>query len=314
VFVVAALVFFALALVDAWDATNGELPSIVRLAAATGLWCAGLIAGAYGWATLLGGQRLDHGAALVLSQLGKYVPGGIWQATGQVGLARTTGVGMQRGAVAFSVLALTQTTAGMTYLVLLALTWHDTTPIVRVLLVVAAIAALALLDRRWMVWLLSRIPRTRSASQELIPAQRAVLVAYCMNLLTLAAAGASYLILLGDLVPVDRPLEVLAAYATAWTVGFLALPIPSGLGIREAVLAGLLHASFPSSVIVAASVYQRLTSIAAEGFMAALAAHHLRLRRSAKTAVVARDANPENDVTSLDDSAARDEADNRGHD
>src|SRR5579871_6702022 len=71
IFVVAAIVFFALALVGAWHKTNGTFPAVWRLVAAGALWGGGLLAAAYAWGVLLGGERrLDHAAGLLVSQLG----------------------------------------------------------------------------------------------------------------------------------------------------------------------------------------------------------------------------------------------------
>lgn len=276
VFVLLAIGFFVYTIIDAWNATEGELPSIPRMLAAAALWGCGLIAGAFAWATLLGGdRRVDHGAALLVSQLGKYVPGGVWQVTGQVGLARATGVRLQRGATAFSVLAVTQAVAGCTYGLLLGAAWTDVAVPLRVLMGMGALATLPLLDRRWMVWALRRIPRTREASAELVPEQRVIVITWAACLVTVAATCSAYLVVLGSFGHVDRPFFVIGAYAIAWTAGFVAIPIPSGVGVREAVLAAILHGTFPSSVIIAASVYYRLVSIATEGVMAAIASHRV---------------------------------------
>ncbi len=282
VFVALAIGFFAYTIIDAWNATNGELPSLARILAAAALWTVGLIAGATAWATLIGGdRRVDHGASLLVSQLAKYVPGGVWQASGQVGLARALGVRLQRGATAFSVLAVTQAVAGCTYGLVLAAAWTDVGIVLRVLMALGALATLVLIDRRWMVWVLHKIPKTRSASAELVPPQRAIVITWAICLVTLAATSCAYLVLLGSFGPVDQPFLVIGAYAIAWTVGFIAIPIPSGVGIREAVLATILHGIFPASVIIAASVYYRLVSVATEGVMAAIASHRVRPSRLA---------------------------------
>ena len=281
-FVVLAVGFFAYTIIDAWNATNGELPSVPRLAGAAALWAGGLTAGAFAWATLLGGsRRADHGAALLVSQLGKYVPGGVWQATGQIGLARATGVRLQRGATAFSVLAVAQAVAGCTYGLLLAAAWTDVALPLRILMGFGAIATLPLIDRRWIVWALRKIPRTRSASAELVPSQSVIVITWAACLVTLAATSVAYLLMLGSFGHVSRPWLVIGAYAIAWTAGFIAIPIPSGVGVREAVLAAILHGMFPASVVVAASVYYRLVSVATEGAMAALASHRVRPSRLA---------------------------------
>jgi uncharacterized membrane protein YbhN (UPF0104 family) len=58
------------------------------------------------------------------------------------------------------------------------------------------------------------------------------------------------------------PISAIFAFAAAWTVGFVALPFPSGIGVREAALVGLL--GLPSEFVVAASVAHRLVTIVGE--------------------------------------------------
>jgi glycosyltransferase 2 family protein len=287
VFVVLALAFFAYTLADAWNETNGRLPSVARLGGAALLVALGLVAAAVAWVSLLeSGNRLDHGASLLLSQLGKYVPGAIWQAAGLVSLARSVGVRVGRSVTAFTVMALTQAVAGCTFALLLAFVWSSVAILPRVFLGLGGVAAVALLDRRWMVKLLHAVPRTRNAALDVVPSQIAILRACLASVVTLAATSAAYLMLIGSFGALHHPVLVFAAYAVAWTIGFLAVPIPSGVGIREAVLVGILHGVFPTSVIVAASVYQRLVSVAIEGFLAAIASQRLRPARLAAARAV----------------------------
>jgi hypothetical protein len=284
-FVVAAIGFFAFALVKAWNDTNGELPGIGYILTAAALTLVSLLAGAYAWGTLLGdGRRLDHGAALLVAQIGKYIPGAVWQATGQVGLAKSAGVGVRRGATAFSVHALVQAVAGATYGMVLAVAWTDGNPALRILCGAAAIASLVLLDRRWLVWALKKIPRTRDASEALVPDQRSIVVAWAVSLIVLGATSGAYVVMLASFGHLDNPWLVWSGYAVAWTIGFIAVPIPSGLGIREAVLAFILHGTFPASVLVAASVYQRLVTVVTEGIAALAASHRVRPSRLRATA------------------------------
>lgn len=276
VFVAVAIVFFVLALVAAWR-ESAALPSTWRLCVVGALWVIGVISAAFAWATLLGGDhRVAHGAASIVSQIAKYIPGGVWQASGQLGLARSTGVELQRGAVAFTVQALMQAVAACTFGAVVAVTWNDGAGWIRVLLALGSLLSLALVDRRWMVWILHKIPRTREASSALVPPQRAILLTYVAALITITTLGLGYLIVLGSFGAVDDPWLVVAAFAIAWLVGFLLVPLPSGLGAREAVLVALLHGTFPSSVLVAASVYQRVVLIATEGLLALVASHRVR--------------------------------------
>jgi uncharacterized membrane protein YbhN (UPF0104 family) len=240
----------------------------------------GVISAAFAWAPRLGGaRRLDHGAASIVSQIAKYIPGGVWQASGQMGLARSTGVQLQRSAVAFTVQALMQAVAACSFGAVVAATWSDGATWIRGLLALGSVLSLARVDRRWMVWILHKIPRTREASSALVPSQRAILVTYAAGLVTIATLGVGYLIVLGSFGSVDAPWLVVGAFAIAWLVGFLLVPLPSGLGAREAVLVAILHGTFPSSVLVAASVYQRVVLIATEGLLALIASHRVRPSR-----------------------------------
>jgi len=283
VFVAVAIVFFVLALVGAWR-ESAKLPSWWRLCAVGGLWVVGVISAAFAWATLLGGdRRLDHGAASIVSQIAKYIPGGVWQASGQLGLARTAGVALQRSAVAFTVQALMQAVAACTFGAVVAVTWSEGAAWLRVLLALGSVLSLALVDRRWMVWVLHKIPRTRDASSDLVPPQRAILLTFIASVVTIATLAVGYLIVLGSFGAVDDPWLVVGAFAIAWLVGFLLVPLPSGLGAREAVLVAILHGTFPSSVLVAASVYQRVVLIATEGLLALIASHRVRPSRLRST-------------------------------
>jgi len=279
-FVVVAIVFFALALIKAWQDTDGQLPEVWRMLVTGGLAVLVLLAFGYAWAVLLGAdRRIDHLAAFLVANLGKYIPGAVWQATGQVGLAKTAGVSVKRGAAAFTVQAITQAVSGATFCVLLAFVWTDAALVLRIVLGVGGVGAIVLIDRRWMVWVLHKIPRTRDASNDLIPGQRLILLAYAASLFSLAATSVGYLVMLGSFGSVDNPALIVAGYAAAWTAGFVAVPLPSGLGLREAVLVGILHGEFPAAVLVAASVYQRLVVIATEGIVAAIASHRVRPSR-----------------------------------
>src|SRR6478609_4011447 len=90
---VAGLVFLVVALVDTWDRSERLLRSPVRLGAAFVIVVVSLVLWARAWSALLAPEAdrraLHHG--FYLSQLGKYVPGGVWQAAGLVSLGRDAG-------------------------------------------------------------------------------------------------------------------------------------------------------------------------------------------------------------------------------
>ena len=217
-----------------------------------------------------------------MAQLAKYVPGGVWQASGQVALARSTGVEVKRAAATFSVLAVCQAVAGAAFAPLLALTWTSPPVWVRALIGFGSLVLFAARRPALDGMGAGEDPTDAwHASDALVPPQAAIVRAWLASIVTLGLAALAYLVLLGSYGPIHRPAHVIAAFAAAWTIGFLVLPLPSGVGVREAVLVALLHGVMPTSVIVATSVYQRLTTIGAEGLMALLVSHRLRPGRLA---------------------------------
>ncbi|HYZ93195.1 MAG TPA: lysylphosphatidylglycerol synthase domain-containing protein [Actinomycetota bacterium] len=55
---------------------------------------------------------------------------------------------------------------------------------------------------------------------------------------------------------------IFAATSISWAIGLLAIPVPAGLGIREAVLVTLLVAEIPTSTAVAAALASRALFVA----------------------------------------------------
>lgn len=271
-FGLAGLSFLAVAFWQTWDrSTDVVLPAWWRLVAAVLLVTAAMALAYRAWAALLprAVRSRPLAAGFFVAQLGKYVPGAVWQAVGQVGYATRAEVSVARAATAFVVFSLTQATAGAVVGAAVAaavpgLTWW---------LRAAAIAALALalaLDRRWMVALIGLYRRWRPAPegrepvQDLVPAQGAIIRSCGWSVGVMLAMGAAFVVLLGGLGTAVPVTAAVPAYALAWTVGFLAVPFPSGLGVREAVLIALLGALTGAAPLIAASVYFRLAQMLAE--------------------------------------------------
>jgi SAM-dependent methyltransferase len=116
-----------------------------------------------------------------------------------------------------------------------------------------------------------------------VPTQQAILRSYAWAVVATAAAAVSFTI-------IARPhhagivVASIAAFATAWWIGFVAIPFPSGIGIREAVLLAALRAPLGSGVVLGAAIGQRLVSIVAEAtLIGGSGTHRLRSRRAAGT-------------------------------
>ena len=277
----AGLAFLVGALVSTWDRSERLLRSPWRLAGAFALMVVALALWARAWSSLFGNEaaprELRHG--FYLSQLGKYVPGGIWQAAGLVGLARDAGADLARASTAFVVLAVAQVAGAATVGGLAAIAAPDLSAPFRIA-VIAGLALVALVHRGWMVATLRLAARVvKRLDVSLVPAQGAILRAYAWSVAAAAAGACSFTVIAH---PGSAALDVsaVAAFATAWWIGFVAIPFPSGIGIREAVLLGALRASLGSGVVLGAAVGQRLAAIVAElTLIGATGTLHLHRRR-----------------------------------
>lgn len=261
----AGLVFVGIALARAVDRSRGvPLPSAWSLVAAALLTALGLVAAAGSWGVLLGPRgpslrRLAPG--FLQAQLGKYVPGAVWQAVGQVESAERLGPGVRRTVAAFAVSALVQLAAAATLGALVALA--PVGGLVR-LGALGGLIALVLLDRRPLAWAVARL---RPAAADALPVQAALRPAFLLALVPQLAFGAAFALLLagtdaGGLGAV--PWWTAPAASLAWAAGFVVVPLPAGLGVREAVLLAALGGRVDAAAILSASLALRLASIVAE--------------------------------------------------
>ena len=277
VFVALVLVFFVLRARRrvAQDRT-ANFPSLARLVAAGVLWCARAARAARTRGPRCSAaNRLDHGAGLLVSQLAKYVPGGIWQATRPGRPREDARVSRCRAARrAFSVLALTPGDRRVHVR-------HRPRdhvdrrrgPCSASCCAVGALASLVLLDRRWMVWALHKIPRTRDASAMLVPAQRLILLACGRRASSPSPRPSSAFVLAARQLRQGERSGVRHRRRTPRR----GPSASSRCRFRQASACARpcscssCTASIPTSVLVATSVYHRLVSVAAEGIMAAIA-------------------------------------------
>lgn len=244
-----------------------------------------------GWRRCLAasGVEVGVGAALrpyFLGALGKYVPGGIWPVVGRAELARREGVG--RGpAYAATLLSLAATylaaavVAGAAAVVVLggARSAPPATSAVAAGTVVLAIVGLAGLHPRLLRIALGLLERLRGRPVELVlPAWRtsAGLVATIAPAwLAITVATGLVLAALGVQVPI---VDLVLATTVAWLVGFLAVGVPGGVGVREAVFVALLPGVSVGS-LAAAALVSRLVFVVVDLIGAGLA---LLSRRSAE--------------------------------
>lgn len=236
------------------------------LLVALGLYLAAAAATARGWSALLRGRvsPAEARGAMYESQLAKYVPGGgVLQATGQVALS--TGRDLTAGAatIAWAVSIVLTLGAGVVLVSPLALA-PEQPGWVRALALIG-LAGLFVERRTGLAWVLERLRRfvRRIPPSSTIPPQPDIRRAFGWIGGGFALNAASFAVLAIDLDPSLSYLTVASAYVSGWLVGFLLVPLPAGLGAREAVMLALLPTG-ATGLVLAASVAQRLVVAASE--------------------------------------------------
>jgi uncharacterized membrane protein YbhN (UPF0104 family) len=252
------------------DARDRALPSAEALASAGGLALLSILTSGRAWVTLFrdviesAGGRLRFEAYYYLSQLTKYLPaGGVIQAASQVNLAASTGVPLGRVAVAFPVSVVGTVAAGATLSAGVVLA--DELPTWARALALLGLAAPTLLYRPFMaaVIRLARRYVPRVPAPDRLPSQRSILTYYGWALASIGATAAAYAVLLRSLTGEGSFAIVFFAFALSWTLGFLVVPLPAGIGVREVVLIAAIP-EIDAGQVLAASLAQRLLAIGAE--------------------------------------------------
>lgn len=257
-------------------ATAGDLGPVVLLVAA-GAGVVNVLTAGAAWLTVLAdaGHRLPVGAGLrifVIGQLGKFLPGSVWNVVAQAELASDRGVRRSATASA-SVVALALSVATATLLAVPAALVLDGLGMWRW----AALLALPLLavllhpgPLEQLHRLLVTVARRGGEARRLSPG--ALVRADVWTLLSWAGLGGQALVLLlaaGAPLTWGTVLAAVSGFALAWVAGFVVVFVPAGAGVREVVLtllwAPLLGTVEALAVVLVARVLTVLVDLALAG-------------------------------------------------
>lgn len=245
VVVVFAVLFFA----RQWTQISEVIAAIPAGAgvASAAVMLLGMVANVLAWVTLLNG--LGHvvpwarGAQIMLvGQLGKYVPGSVWGYVMQMELGRQYGIARAR------VLVTTLSAAGIGVIASLLL-GVSVVPAISaehpqlVWLYLALPVGLVCLHPRVMTWLTNLVLRVfRRPPLEHRVSFGTIAAAVGWQLLSYVLNGAHLQLLVGDAAPVSvlTIIQLGAALSLGFTASLIAFVLPSGAGIREAVVIAVL--------------------------------------------------------------------------
>jgi uncharacterized membrane protein YbhN (UPF0104 family) len=266
VLAVAAAVFVGRALVrdraEIGDALEGAAPGWLALAAV--LAVVGMTAIALPWrrAIQLLGDDLPTSQAVrryFVGEIGKYLPGGVWPILGRGELARRWGVrrAAAYGSVLLSLLALYLAAMFVVVAGLPALLsgGDGTGPIAVLALLPLGLLALHPRALRLAIGVVERLAK-RSVDLPL-PSWRESVGLVARYVPAWLAIGAATWAVARSLDPSAGLLEIGTAATLSWLVGFVLVPVPGGVGVREAAFvaaAGSLDPGIAAAVAVAARV------------------------------------------------------------
>lgn len=268
-FGVVGAAFIVLTLVRSFRTHALVLPAASTVLVAGMLIAIGLLAAALSWSSLFeayDGVRRQLRAAFLASQVGKYVPGGgLVQAVGQVGLSASSGPSKPQLSASFLIHGAVQIAAAaiVSGVLLFMPAGSEWTRLAGLSVILAAGVR-----REWLVWSLEKLTRLSARLGHVtVPSQSALLrsLAWCLG--PILATSIAFWAMLTAFTS-GAPLAVVPQFAFAWLVGYVAVPFPAGLGIREAILIGMTGQT--GGVVVAASIVHRFVVLAVEGLLAAV--------------------------------------------
>jgi len=282
------LFFFGWALRGSWDEAEPRVrdADLVELGASVSILGAYYLLFTVGWQRLLAawGLRIPYFAALqaeMASILAKYVPGTVWVPAARVAALRRIGVRDTPLILSSMVLeaGLSAIAGILVFFVSLATVGFSDAPVLP-LLALALIAIVGLHPRVFTPGARRLLRPMGGADLPPFPYrfQLALVAYYCFTWLV---GGLALWFLLrsvgGDPAPSDIAYLGGVAAVSA-IVAVLSLISPSGLGVREASMYGLLRAISPSGVALGATVLNRLTITIVEAVLLAVGAAAWRRR------------------------------------
>lgn len=285
----AVLAYLALRLRTLWreqpaDWSDFDIPV---LAAAALLSLIAVVSYGAVWPMILkriGAPVPKHSVRIFLqSQLGKYIPGSVWHYAGRVGLAKARGVAVRLTLVSLGVeVGASTLAAGLVGLFVLPPAAAVPLVTLGALLVGVGFGRRAGARRflELVLWVAERVVRVPPA--EMAPALRAVPVTTALYVPVWALYGAAFWLTGRALFPIPASdlLYFTATFALAWIAGMVVVFAPGGIGVREAVLVGLLAPRIgqTEAIVVAAASRILLTGADLAGGGVALALERLAPR------------------------------------
>lgn len=283
----AAVFFIARRLIADWPQVSDQIGDAdwAWLGVAGICAIAGMTSIGWGWRYVMRtfGAEVPMGRTIAwyyVGELGKYLPGGVWPVLGRGELARRGGVDRT---TAYTSVALS---LGMLYLAAMftaaaflpfALSSGSGFSAWMLCLLALPVGVVCLhhgvLD--WLIGLVSKATKREIGIE--VPRWHVSLLLVARYIPTWLFIGTATYAVARSLTPELSYPRMMFATILSWVVGFLAVPVPSGAGIRETVL--FAASGLPKSISITTAVGARLIFVVVDVLGAALAAPFVRRRQ-----------------------------------
>ena len=290
-FVVALVLFLGFALRDTWADAGPRLRDADPrdLLIATGLIAAYYCLFVVGWQWILRALdiRVSYPVALqseMASMLAKYVPGGIWTPAARVVWLRKAGVDAATPLVLSSILleaGLSAISGVGVFVAGIAIIGGADAPLLPLILFTAVVTVA--LHPRIFRWLAARLFRPFGGVDLPELPYRVLIGLLVYYAFSWIVGGAGFLFIIRALGGDAGPETIVFLGGTAAVgaiVAVLSVFAPSGLGVREASMYGLVLAVAPSGVALGAVVLNRIVITVVEGLLLLVGALLWRRRRA----------------------------------
>lgn len=222
-----------------------------------------------------------------VGELGKYIPGGVWQVVGRSELAYRRHQINRSTSYASTLLAYGAMTLGAVFVCALASPWFATgtsgTAWAWLLLPGVVVVPVVIHPRvvGAAVGVVARLSRRDLQVTPLSWRTMAALLAWSLPAWVLLG-GASAALAAG-LGSDGNEVRIAVAAVAAWLIGFLAVPVPAGAGVREVVFAVFSGLAAGPAVAVALLARALLIVVDAAGGLVSIGIHRVADRRAART-------------------------------
>jgi hypothetical protein len=293
---VAILASVGVAIARSWPDVRGTLAHLgpVAVAASVVFACLGMMAAVMSWRAVMRALDVDvapvpAGQIYLVGQLGKYLPGSVWAFVLQMELAHREGVERARAFVGSLVTAGIGVVAALVVGVALLPSIGEIDPQVSALVVALLVVALVCVHPRVLSWLVDtflRVIRRQPLGHRMSWSGIGAALGWAIVALVLLG---THLYVLVEPVSSAGPagwVRCVAGFGLAMTVSLLAFLVPSGLGVREAIIVGALAPFATSGVALGLALASRVVLTVTEVLVAGIAAGMAvrRLRRGVDTA------------------------------